>query len=262
MNEGVPPADVIRLLSRGVFLELVRKKDLYVVGLLMGLFLVVAWSVQLVGIESEASATFLLNLGLSLSGYCVHLLSLFLMIRQVPSEIENRTLFPLLARPFDRQWYLVGKWLACSGPMVGLLMLLFILILVLVPGGGRYDGLLMVQMLCAQCLSICMLNALTLLASLCWPRSIGILVLGALYFVSDKLIRVIGSAFSEAPLNGISTYLANLLPDFSKLNLITRYTDGIPALGIGEFLGVVFYGLLWIAVALIPAGRLFRRRNL
>ena len=258
----ISPISVIKLLSRGVLLELIRKKDLYVVGMLMGLFLIGAWSVSLVGIESDATATFLLNLGLTLTMHCIHLLSLFLTIRQIPIELENRTLFPLLARPFERRWYLIGKWCACTAPLAGLMLVISILVIALVPGNAGYDSGLMIQMLLAQILSLAALNALAILLSILIPRSMGIMILGGLYLAGDKLIQLLNGAVSNSGISVLIQYLSNLTPDFSKLNLITRYTDGISSLSAGTFLGIVIYALLLIALSLMIAGLKFERRNL
>ena len=60
----------------------------------------------------------------------------------------------------------------------------------------------------------------------------------------------------------LAGWCAAYLPDFSKLNLITRYTDGIAPLAPGEFLGLFAYGVLFTLAALSVAIWRFRSRSL
>lgn len=88
------------------------------------------------------------------------------------------------------------------------------------------------------------------------------MILGGLYLAGDKLIQLLNGAVSNSGISGLIQYLSNLIPDFSKLNLITRYTDGISSLSAGTFVGIVIYALLLIALSLMIAGLKFERRNL
>jgi len=92
----------ITTVGKGVIIELIRRKDLYVLGMLMVVFCIGAVSARAAGIKEAATGTFLLNLGMTLSYIFAHLLTLVLAVRQVPSEIENRTIYPILARPVTR----------------------------------------------------------------------------------------------------------------------------------------------------------------
>ena len=113
-GQGPSPLRAMRILVRGVLIELVRRKDIYVLLMLMGLWAIGVISVGMVGIENTATAAFLLNMGLMLVHLAAHTLTLLLAVRQIPDEIENRTLQPVLARPVDRSTFLLGKWAACT----------------------------------------------------------------------------------------------------------------------------------------------------
>ena len=250
------------LVGRGVWIELLRRKDVYVLLSLMAVFLIGVLAVRIVGIENPSTGTFLLNLGLSLSSYVAHLLTLLLMSRQVPDEIENRTLYPLLARPLSREVLLLGKWLACSVCGVGIFAILCLLSGLTLPRmEAVYTGTL-AQALVLLPVSLAVLASITLALSVIAPKGVVLVLAGGLYFFGPALFSLLERAGEgHAVLHAVSL-LAAYLPDFSKLNLITRLTDGIAPVAAGEFLGLVAYGGLVTAVALALAMLRFRRRSL
>lgn len=263
MDMAIPsPARAVRLIGGGVFIELTRRKDAYVLLFLMLLFLVAMLAVKIVGVEQAATGTFLLNLGMTLAIHAAHLLTLLLAVRQIPDEIENRTLYPLLAKPVGRDTLVTAKWLACA--VCGTLVLGVLLFLGWAPAPHleAYSAATLLQALCLFPLSLALLAALALCLSLVTPRAVVLLLAGGLYFAGPSLLAMARqhAAANEAlrPLVWISAYL----PDFSKLNLVTRYTDGIGPLSAIEFLGLAAYAAVFISLLLMLAVRVFRRRPL
>jgi ABC-type transport system involved in multi-copper enzyme maturation permease subunit len=228
----------------------------------MGLFLVGVFAVSLVGVENASTGTFLLNLGMMLGCYAAHILTLLLMARQIPDETENGTIYPLLAKPVNRDTLLLGKWLACAVSGTGVLAVLVLLGWLSAPRMEAYHPGALAQALLLLPLSLSMLAALVLLLSLIVPRGMAVVLAGGIYFLGDKPIGMIkqGSA-TRAWLSGFA-WPAGYLPDFSKLNLITRYTDGILPVSFAEYGGLVLYGGLCTALCLALAMLIFRRRAL
>ena len=258
----VSPLRATALIGRGVFIELIRRKDVYVLLFLMCVFLIGVLAIRTVGIEQAATGTFLLNLGMSLAFYSAHILTLLLMARQIPTEIENRTLYPLLAKPVDRDEVLLAKWLACA--VCGILVLTALMLLgwLPVPRMEEYHPGTGAQMLTLLPLSLALLAGVTLCLSLVTPKGVTVVLAGGLFFAGPQLIALAQRAASGSGLGQPVAWLSGYLPDFSKLNLITRYTDGIAPLGTGEFIGLVAYGALFTAVSLAISASLFRRRPL
>ena len=60
----------------------------------------------------------------------------------------------------------------------------------------------------------------------------------------------------------LGAWLWGYIPGFSKLNLIGRYTDGIPALPWSDWLSAIAYGVVWVALFLLLSMAIFRRRAL
>lgn len=245
------------LVGRGVALEMVRRQDLLVVALLLGLFLVGALAVRLVGIENPATGTFVLNLGLTLAYLCAHVLTLLMAARQLPDEIERRTLHPLLARPLDRGVVLLGKWGACAACGTATVLALGLPAWCVAPHLEAYHPGLLAQLILLQPFSLALVAALALAGSLLWPRGVNLVVGGGLLLVSDQLIGLLRHGAGRAV-----AWCAQYLPDFSRLNLITRYTDGQDPLSALTLVGLLAYAAIFIVFLLSVAEQAFRRRTL
>jgi len=245
----------VLLITRGVFIELKRRKDFYVLAILMALFVLSVIVINIVGVESVSTLTFLLNLGLTMAYYLAHILTLILMARQIPDEIDNRTLYPMLARPIDRMTYLFGKWFACYLCGFGVLMLLGAMARVAIPRAEYYSLGLGLQGIALLSLSIAMIAAMALFFSLVAPRGIGIVLIGIIAGLGHHII-----SFIQVRGNAFVDWLIAYVPNFRKLNLITRYTDGIEPLTIPEFGGLIIYGTMVTVAFLAMSAYLFQRR--
>ena len=79
------------LVSKSVFIEIKRKRDIYVLMILLGVFVLGVLAMSITGIENAATAAFLLNLGMVFSYVSAHILALSYAVRQMPNEKENKT---------------------------------------------------------------------------------------------------------------------------------------------------------------------------
>lgn len=94
-----------------VWLELWRRKDLYVVLILLVALLGYLLSLNIFGLN--ASYRYVLETGLLLSWLMSWVLIVGLASRQLPEEEQRGTIYPLLAKPLTRGELIVGKWLGC-----------------------------------------------------------------------------------------------------------------------------------------------------
>jgi Cu-processing system permease protein len=99
-----------------VIKELVRRKDFYVLFLLTALITLVMGSVNL--FHDDRIVRYLKEICLLLIWMASLVIAITTSARQIPMERENRTIFPLLAKPVTRTQVLLGKfvgcWLACA----------------------------------------------------------------------------------------------------------------------------------------------------
>ena len=243
-------------------LEGIRRKEAHVLILLMGVFVLGALGARVVGVENPATGTFLYNLGLTLAWIFAHVLVLLMSIHQVPGEIENRTIYPILARPVDRSVYLLGKWGASTLVSWGAYALFALLVILVCPRLESYETGMFLQMGVLILASLAVTASLAQLISLVLPRAMGALLLGGLVFLGTYLFGVLRTVGGETWLNELIRWVVLYVPDFSKWNMTTRYTDGIEALSAGTFLGLLFSAAVFGCGASLLSHTLFKRRAL
>lgn len=93
-------------------LEALRRKDLYVVVILTLLLVAGGWMFGFFGIRGLE--VFIRDVTFSAIGIFSTILTVLIAARQIPEEVQRKTIYPLLARPITRWQFLVGKWLAAS----------------------------------------------------------------------------------------------------------------------------------------------------
>lgn len=266
MEARVPrPSTAIALIGRGVAIEIIRRKEFYVLLLLMCMYVFGVMVAGVVGIENEATLFFLLNLGVTFAYLSAHLLAALTAARHIPKELESRMLYPLLAKPVSRQTYILGKWLATS--IAGMVVYILLLALsffpwLIFPGATGLSGLLLAQSIILGCLSIALISGLAMLLSILVPIGVSVTLMALLFLFWEKAKAFQLATLGDGPAAGWLAWFLEYIPDFSKLNLLTRYTDGIGPLSGGEFLGLFLYGSLFTGVILLVTGVIFERRPL
>lgn len=242
----------VRHLMRGVWLQSMRRNEVFVVGILLGLFFVGALVLRIVGIDSGQTARFVAGLGLELGSMLSSALVIVMGARQIPVEIEQRTLYPVLAKPVGRGEVLLGK--ALPTWMLGFAaMAMFLAVTLAVAPHQPYQrfGVLAEALLC-KAAALAMLTALVGLLSLSIPSSLAMLFSG--------LIAYLGSI----PINWLATQpgmgaFASLVPDFKLFEQFSRFVDGGAPLGPALLAGLAAYAALWTAI--LGGGALLRFRR-
>lgn len=151
--------------SSVVIMELYRRKDFYVLFILTALITLLLGSVNVFG--NARVLRYLQEVCLLLIWISALVIALATTARQIPSERENRTIFPLLAKPVTRGQLIFGKflgcWLAC-----GLALLVFYIFFALVGGlrAGSWPVLSYFQAAWLHWWMLGIVIAMTLLGSL------------------------------------------------------------------------------------------------
>jgi len=251
------------LVARITFLETLRRKDFYVLLILMGLYALVAVVLlQESPQENEAVRRTLFSLGLSFSFASAVILVVVLAARQVPKEIEQGTILPLLARPISRWQFLFGKFLACWLAGVISLLCFMILIRVLVPAPARFSELLFAQTIVLKAAGLAALAAMTLMFSLFMPETLNVTLSLAYYFLWGIVFNII-----EAGLNLIGgvaawvlAYFFWTLPHFEVLNISRLCMAQSAPLGWVPAILLLIYAGAYVTIALTVAHNLFEKR--
>ena len=171
-----------------VLKEIYRRKDFYVLFVLTVMICLIMASVQI--FNDAKIVRYLKELCLVLVWISSLVIAITTTARQIPSERENRTPFPLLAKPLSRTELLVGKFLGCWFAC-GLALLCFYLFFGLLAGSREHHWPLIIYLQAASLhwVMLGVVVALVLLGSLvfaapssnstiCFVVAAGILLLG------------------------------------------------------------------------------------
>lgn len=250
------------LIARGVWIESLRQKDILALVVLMGLYFLSVFVIKLVGIDNPATGSFLYNLGLTLTCYVAHAMALLSAGRQVPDEIENRTIYPILAKPITRSAFIAGKWFAATSFGWVSALALLTLVYIFAPQMESYSSLLGFQALTLMSLSLGALSAWAILLSMVTPKPVVYLLLGGWFVVGDKILTIIQSSLDASWIKEFLLWVFEYTPNFSRWNLWTRYTDGVGPLSAMDWGAALMQALLFIAIAWLVSDFIFRRKPL
>ena len=123
--------NTILALTSVVIKELYRRKDFYVLFVLTAVITLLMGSVSF--FHDAKIVRYVKEIALLLIWVSALVIAIGTTARQIPAERENRTIFPLLAKPVSRAQVLLGKfagcWLAC-----GLCLIVFYVFFAVVSG--------------------------------------------------------------------------------------------------------------------------------
>ncbi len=252
---------VISWLVRGVFLESIRRREISVVLLFMGLFFLGALAARITGVESEAAAQFILNLGLSLAWLFSLLVAIIVSARQFPDELEHRSLYPLLAKPVPRYKYILGKWLATwmAGGLTA--MVLCGIALTTAPWPKEMAAVMLGQTMFLMLLAIGMATAIAIALSVKLPKALVIVITVLLAFAGGPFIHLT-NAVAGPQWRGIVSWFTGYIPNFSRLDLINPLTAGMPPLSAVDLMIRVLAAGIVILFALGAAMAMLERKPL
>jgi ABC-type transport system involved in multi-copper enzyme maturation permease subunit len=249
----------IGVLTRAAVTEAVRRKDLYVVWLLALFGLAAGGVMGNAGVRGLE--TFLRDVTLTVVNVLSTAICVWLAARQIPEELNRRTLFPLLARPVRRIDVLIAKFLA-----VWLLSCLALLVLAAVAWVNlalfrATIGPIFWQYLALRMLSFGPIAAMTIALSLVISPAACVMISGMLTLFGTVFARNLAEAIHQAspaaqlPLKTL--YFA--LPHLDLFDLSQRAAYNYPPIA-GWVLGaMLLYALAYVAVFLGLGDLRFRR---
>ncbi|NQU43955.1 ABC transporter permease [bacterium] len=237
----------LALLAKITCLDFVRRKDLYVVSILMALFVIAAVAIRIIGIEGPDTARFLMSAGLGLSHAMAAILATVLASRVFPEEFEQRTLMPLLAKPVTRAQVLAGKLAACLTLGGGSLLLFIAANLLAIGMTPGQDISALIQAVGLLLLNFALLSTVAVYLSLFLPALAAGVIAGAWYFGAGFLVRFLKEIAANSEFSGSAIFakILALAPNPSLLSHVENFTSGGAPLSAGLFGALFLYGLAW-----------------
>ncbi len=245
-----------------VWLEVLRRKDLYVLVILLGAMLAALVSLDVFGLEGATG--YVLDVGLLLAWLAGVILAIAVSARQLPQEEARGTIYSLLAKPVARWQVIVGKWLgAWSVSSVALAAFYALVLAVAACRGGGWPGPVLLQAYGLHAVALAFVTALGLLCSARLHHDAAVSLSAVVVAASALLVPRIPAFVAQAPgwRGGALVFLYNILPHLDLLDVRLRVVHRFgPVDGVTATLAAA-YGAALTAATLTGAWLLYRRRH-
>lgn len=255
---------MIRILSiaRLVWLEMLRRKDFYVLFVLLVGFMFFLLSANAFGLG--ATPRYLLDGGLLLAWVASVALVAALVARQLPSEERQGTIFPLLAKPVTRGQLIVGKWLGGWLACAAATLAFYLAVLVVVLGrGGQVGWITLVQTWMLQVVGLSVMAALSLLLStrMTFGAAVttSVLIIGGSAWLLPRVPTLV--LYSSGWRMTGMLLLYYLLPHLELFDMRRRLVHGWEPLSWGIFFKILLYGALLTTLLLVLAWLAYRHKK-
>ena len=252
----------IGVLAKMVWLELFRRKDPYVLLLILAALLVALLSFNIFGLGNLVR--YIKDVGLLLTWLLAWVLAIQLAGRQLPQEETRHTIFSLVAKPITRAELVIGKWLgAWLAAAAGTALFYMATWMVVLLRGGNFELAALAQALLLHATFLAFITALAIAFTTFLTQSaattLAYLISGAGYFLAARLpILAVGTEPLKANAMLILYYA---MPHLELLDLRQRLVHEWGPIPMSVLLGIVFYGALWVAGLLLLAWLIYRRRR-
>jgi ABC-type transport system involved in multi-copper enzyme maturation permease subunit len=254
----------VSALAGVVVKELYRRKDFYVLFVLTALVTVMMGSMNF--FHDKSIAGFLKEGCLWLIWISALVIAIVTTARQIPAECENRTIFPLLAKPVTRNQVVLGKFTGCW-LATGVALVVFYLFFTVVAGTRENQWPLVnyLQAFWLQWMMLAIVIALVFLGSIvfaapssnstiCFVIVIGILLVGG------HLDQV--ASRQPEPLRSIAYAIYFLIPHLEWYDVRQFVFFEQRLVPWGAFAKVTLYAGLYSAMLLFATTLVFRRKAL
>jgi ABC-type transport system involved in multi-copper enzyme maturation permease subunit len=256
--------NTIWALTGVVIKELYRRKDFYVLFVLTALVTLAALSVNF--FDDTKIVRYVKDICLLLIWLSTLIIAIVTAARQLPAERENRTIFPLLAKPVSRGQVIVGKflgcWLAC-----GLALVVFYLFFIGVTGmrEPQWHLVAYLKSMALQWMMLAIVIALTLLGSVVFSAvsanaTICLIAVIGILFVGEHLNKI---ALKQAePVKSITYTIYFCLPHIELFDVRKQIVNNQPMPGVLDCGLAGLYAAAYAGALLFGAWLLFRRKGL
>jgi ABC-type transport system involved in multi-copper enzyme maturation permease subunit len=257
----------LSLIAWTIFIESVRRKEIYVVvivALLMILSLrFVRW------FDVEGLGKFYREIALTIMNYATGLTVILLAARQLPREFKNRTLYPLLAKPVSRVTFILGKFIGVLlGAAFCYALFMTIFIFANVSLRAEFNVVMLIQAVYLQLLGLAVIAALSFLLSVLLNTDAAITIGVILYGGSQVMMNAV-TLLSEHldPIRlKVAVALLYIVPQMTLFDASSRVVHGregrFEYIETSALFALTAYGLFYTALFLGLTYVLFRRKAL
>ena len=247
-----------------VLKELYRRKDFYVLFILTALITLVMGSFKL--FNDDKIVRYLKEICLLLIWVSTMVIAITTAARQLPAEKENRTIFPLLAKPITRGQLVLGKFFGCWFSS-GLALLLFYVFFAVISRAREHQWPVLnyFQAIWLHWIFLGIVIALVLLGSVVFTAvssnaTISFIVIVGILFVARHLNKIALQTGEPGRSIIYSIYFA--LPHLELFDVRQLIIHNLPLISWKMWLLASFYGSAYTVFFLVATWMIFRRKSL
>jgi ABC-type transport system involved in multi-copper enzyme maturation permease subunit len=257
--------NTILALSDVVIKELYRRKDFYVLFVLTAVITLLMGAIRF--FNDPKIVGYLREICLLLVWLSALVIAITTAARQIPAERDNRTIFPLLAKPVTRAQVVTGKFLGCW-LATGMALVIFYLFFGIMSGAhdNRWPLLNYLQAFWLQWVMLAMVVALVLLGSVVFsaPSSnvtICLFIVLGIVLLGGHLNQV--ALQQEEPVRSIIYAVYFLIPHLEWFDSVRdRLIYNQPLIAWTDCVLATLYAGVYVALLLLAAWLAFRRKAL
>jgi ABC-type transport system involved in multi-copper enzyme maturation permease subunit len=249
-------------IAHTVWLEMLRRKDMYVVLILLAFLTLTLSSINSFG--TDIPSTYIMDVGLLSALLLSCILAVTLTVRQIPSEEQSGTLFTVMTKPIGRFEFLLGKWLGTfSALLLATLLFYLTVIAVTLSRGFQFNLLALAQTYALHCTLLGIIAAI----ALCFSTYLSIGASSSLTFASIAvgfgfLPKIPHLMLQESGWRaGCMWIIYYAAPHLELFDMRQRLIHNWGPLNASLFAGTLLYGALIITVFLGLAWCIFRKRR-
>lgn len=249
-------------IAQSVWLEMVRRKDVYIVLALQGFFTFLLTLVNAFG--SNVPSSYIMDIGLMLAFLLSVVMSIMMGARQIPNEIRSGTVFSILTKPISRFEFLFGKWLGLSVGMILANLLFYLLVTgITCSRGYAFDPSVLLQVFTLHCVMLGLIVAICLFFTMFLSQAAGGTATGIVVIVCYLFIPRIPNllTYEEGWRAKAMLLIYYIAPHLELFDMRARVLHGWGRLEPLVFAGTLGYGLLLTAAFLTLAWMLFARKH-
>ena len=243
-------------------LEAIRRKDIYVMLILSGLIIVMTGLFNAFGVAELRK--FMTDVSLSIINVFTIIITVLVSARQLPYEIEHRTLYPMLAKPIGRFQFLVGKFTGIMA-MATITLLIFFAVaaLVFVAFGIPLKGAFF-QSVYFRWMSLFVISSMTLFLSLIFTHAANVTICLLLCMGASTFARAIVLIHNSVGpwQQKLITAAYWIFPHLDVFDLSRRVVQGWPPVPAWTTGAITLYALVYAIIFLGLAYLRFRRKPL
>jgi len=245
-----------------VWLELLRRKDAYVMLIMLAALLYTLISVNVFGLGT--TPRYILDLGLLMAWLFALVMAVSVSCRQLPDEERKGTIYPLLAKPITRGELVLGKWLGAWSVVACATAVFYILVALVVKiYGGSFEWHTIVQgwamhlagLAAIAALGVAFSTRLTYGAA----ASMSYVVVGSSLLLLPRIPEMLTAAKGAGAASLLALYY--LLPHFELFDMRLRIVHERGAIPFGSFTAVLLYAAVLTALLLFISWLGYRRKR-